>query len=189
MAEGCPHRIIVPMHFDGTFQQYVTLPLSFLQPLPDWVFRGGLNSPSPSAYTAALCSGSAALKAVQAACLLDSDVVLVIGIAGAIGHLCGLIAGHVFGAKVIGVDLAAKLEAVLAHDMRICDEIIAAPETDDPVSMRKFQEVLMAACTRLRCSSYGLRLPDAVVSAANAGTGFVGCENYVREGGTIVWTG
>ena len=179
VAECCQTCIQVPMHFNGTF----------LELLPDFVFRGGPKSPSPSAYTAALCSGSAALKAVQAANIQNSDVIVVIGVGGSIGHLCGLIAGQVFGAKVIGVDLASKLDAVLAHEMTICDETIAAPETDDPISLQVFKEALAVAATRLRRSPYDTRLPDALINAANTGMGFVGCENYVHDGGIIVWTG
>ncbi|KAK7409522.1 hypothetical protein QQX98_008306 [Neonectria punicea] len=108
LKTSCPSQLNAPKHISGTFQQYATVPISCLLDISDMML--GLGGPQDLAkYTAALCSGSAALKAVREATPKPGDVMVVVGICGAIGHLAGAIAKHVFGVKVIGVDFAWKI--------------------------------------------------------------------------------
>ncbi|KAI1611313.1 hypothetical protein EDD36DRAFT_489517 [Exophiala viscosa] len=59
--------------------------------------------------------------------LSADDIVIVLGVLGAIGHLAGMLAKNVFHAQVIGVDLAGKAEDNSALLESACDVFVPAP--------------------------------------------------------------
>lgn len=155
-------------------------------PLPRWIFDG-IAGPSPAAYTVALCSGSTALKALRAADPLPNDVVVVVGVAGSIGHLAGMMARHVFRAKVVGVDWAWK-ETASVSDAGAFDVFVPAPSSNGrpPGSFRGRIE---AACAELRGSASSAGLADAVIVTAGSAAAFENLPAYVRVGGSITCVG
>ncbi|XDG07558.1 hypothetical protein ABKA04_007173 [Annulohypoxylon sp. FPYF3050] len=191
---SCPKRISFPQHHNGSFQQFATVPRHTLIPLPDYVFDvdGAEGGVSPAVYTAALCSGSVAVKALKAANPKVGDVVVVIGIGGAIGGLTGLIAKHVYAANVIGVDVSSKAgDPSLngATDNAVCDVFLSVPETE--VRERRYASGLMQACRRLRGPNEALNdhAADSLICCSNRIAGFKNLVDYVCEGGTIIING
>ncbi|OTB09485.1 hypothetical protein M426DRAFT_6755 [Hypoxylon sp. CI-4A] len=186
---SCPKRINFPQHFNGTYQQFVTAPRHSVVPLPTYVFdsSGGVN---PAAYTAALCSGSAALKAVRAVNPKPGDVVAVFGIGGAVGNLTGLIAKHVYAAKVIGVDVKSKAGDTVFETKSgnaVCDIFLCAP---DAKTEKSFAAELMQACRKLRGPSEVFdHAADALICCSNRIVGFKDLVDYVCDGGSIVLNG
>ncbi|KAI1759238.1 GroES-like protein [Hypoxylon sp. FL1150] len=189
LPEQCARQMNSPKHYNGTFQQFMTVPWSCLVPLPEWVFdpHGGI---SPAIYTAAMCSGAAALKAVRAAGIRAGDVVVINGIAGGIGHLAGQIAKNVRGAKVIGLDLGWKIESLAPErSSSFCDHILATPNSSDLTSS-KFLHALEEICSSLRGRPIERRLADTVINCASTEEQqFTGLENIARDGGVVVYCG
>ncbi|KAF7558180.1 hypothetical protein G7Z17_g72 [Cylindrodendrum hubeiense] len=183
---SCPLQQNAPKHISGTFQQYATVPTSCLMPLPEAVLSGTLN---PALYTAALCSGSAALVSIQAAKIVSGDVVVVVGIAGAIGHLTGAIAKQVKGAKVIGIDLGWKIDELPANANEFGDIFLHAPTADSGEAWNAFKANLLEACTKLRPDSGLLRGADAVIISSSSIAAFKNLDEYVCDGGEIVCVG
>lgn len=137
----------------------------------------------PAMYTAALCSGAAALKSLREANVRKDDVVLVFGVGGGIGHLAGMIAKKIFGARVVGVDRGDKAEALkkyAAHD--IYDLFVAAPESlkDNDA----FPAEIYKACASLRGGCSDLTQPDAIVMAASSEDSYRWA-NLVRDKGVV----
>ncbi|KAI1442707.1 GroES-like protein [Annulohypoxylon stygium] len=190
---SCPKRVSFPQHHNGSFQQFATVPRHTLIPLPDYVFDvdGAEGGVSPAVYTAALCSGSAAVKALKAANPKAGDVVVVIGIGGAIGGLMGLIAKHVYAAKVISVDVSSKAgdpSLNIKTDNAVCDVFLAAPEAE--AEERKFASELMQACRRLRGPNEVFdHAADSLICCSNRIAGFKNLVDYVCDGGTIIING
>lgn len=188
--ESCPDQKAFPKHHSGCFQQYMTVPWSSLLPLPEWVFdaKDGFN---PAAYTGALCSGSAALKAAKAANIRPRDTVVVVGAMGGIGHLVGQMAKHVFGAKVVGVDLAVKVEATSSEDHSYCcDRLLPSPTSaDDPRSWDEFQERLRETYAELNGDDSEFLGADSVIVTASSASAFNRLDTYVRDGGSIICVG
>ncbi|CRG92309.1 hypothetical protein PISL3812_09366 [Talaromyces islandicus] len=144
---------------------------------------------SPAVYTVALCSGSAALRAVRVANVRPYDVVVVVGIAGAIGHLSGLILKKANGAKVIGVDLAWKLASLPPRCDEYCDRTLAMPDVKDQTLRLKFLCEIRELCNELRRTSSCPRLADAVINTATSADAFLGLHEVVCDGGYIVCVG
>lgn len=188
LPESCSRQIIIPKHCNGTYQEFATLPWSSLVPLPEWVFDQQ-SKISPALYATALCSGSAALRAVREASVHPNDVVIVIGIMGAIGHLCGLILRKVYAAKVIGIDLAWKLEATTQESEEYYDKTLAIPDRNDRTSEIKFYSALEEFCRDLRGGCSPPRLADSVINTATSSDAFQGLEELVCDGGYIVCVG
>ena len=191
IPESCKDQKNFPKHHSGTFQQYMTVPWTSLMPLPPWVFesRTALNQAS---FTAALCSGSTALKALRAANVQTNDVLVITGICGGIGHLAGMMAKSVFGARVIGVDWAGKEKLFSSEACRIYDKFV--PVVKGSIEENNLggvsQAELLSACAELRGSSViESYLSDAVIVTASSSIGLGGFPDYVRDGGSIVFVG
>ncbi|KAK7413389.1 hypothetical protein QQX98_007766 [Neonectria punicea] len=181
---SCPHQLNLPKHVQGTFQQYVTAPASCLLPIPDRFLQ---READIAALTSALCSGSTALKALKEGDVRAEEVVVVIGIAGAIGHLTGAIAKQVRGAKVIGTDLASKLDSV--HSSHVVDVLLKAPQVSTSDARTAFKTRLVETCTKLRGDKTLARAADVVIVAASTGVAFQNLEDFVCDGGRIVCVG
>lgn len=182
IPDACINQKNFPKHHDGTFQEYVTAPWTSFMPL-DATSLDSDMSLDPALYTTALCSGAVALKALRESNLRRNDVVLIFGIAGAIGHLAGMIARKIFGVMVIGVDRAEKVEALLGSATDdLFDVLIAAPEglNDDATFAAKVNK----ACTDLRGGCMELKQPDAIIMAASSEEPYRWA-NLVRDGGIV----
>ncbi|KAH7131320.1 chaperonin 10-like protein [Dactylonectria macrodidyma] len=184
LSTSCPYQLNLPKHVQGTFQQYVTAPVSCLLPIPDSFVR---SKADVAALTSALCSGSTALKALKEADVRAEEVVVVIGIAGAIGHLTGAIAKQIRGAKVIGTDLASKLDSLPAS--HVADVLLEAPQVSSCDARTNFQTRLVETCGKLRGEKTIARAADVVIVAASTGAAFQNLEDYVCDGGRIVCVG
>lgn len=171
----------------------MTAPWSSLVPLPSWVFDGVSSSGGvwPGAYTAALCSGSTALKAVQTTNVHAGDIVVVVGVLGGIGHLVGQIARSVFGARVVGVDIEAKASSAADEQKygHCYDRLLAAPNIADASSWESFMKNLENACQDLRGNTLEDSCADAVIVTASKYEAFHGLDSYVRDGGSITCVG
>ncbi|CAI7640657.1 unnamed protein product [Penicillium crustosum] len=167
---SCPSQLNVPKHITGTFQEYATVPISCLVPLPDALLQGDVDL---AFCTAALCSGSTALVSVRAAKASLGDVVIVVGVAGAIGHLTGAIAKEVFGARVIGIDLKSKIDEIQSQDYGdYSDILLGAPETDMGDAWLSFHSMLMQSCEKLRRNHGVRRAAEAVIVASSSFSAF-----------------
>ncbi|CAG9978490.1 unnamed protein product [Clonostachys byssicola] len=186
LPTSCPTQVNIPRQVMGTFQQFVTLPVSCLLDLPNDLIDGGIPL---QVYTAALCSGSTALAGLKMAEVGHGDVILVMGILGAIGHLTGSIAKHVMGAKVIGVDLKWKIDQLPANANHFGDVFLPAPEASSLTSSCEFQHQLSTTCTLLRKHTSFQRNADVVIVASSCAEAFESLENYVCDGGRIVCLG
>lgn len=177
----------IPNDIKGTFQEYVTVPTSSLIDLTHILLP--LGDATLGTYAAALCSGSAALVALKEAPPRAGDVVIVIGIAGAIGHLTGGIAKQVFGAKVIGIDLGWKIDSLESQASEFADLLFQAPPEDDEEAKSKLFSDLIDASTRLR-HAHGLRRgAQSVIVAASTAGAFTDLHRYVCDGGKIICVG
>lgn len=184
---SCPSQLNVPKHITGTFQEYTTVPTSCLVPLPNVFLRGDVDL---AFCTAALCSGSTALVSVRSAKVGLGDVVIVVGVAGAIGHLTGAIAKQVFGARVIGIDLQSKIDVVRLQDHGdYSDILLSAPETDSGDAWADFHSMLMQSCEKLRRNHSLQRAAEAVIVASSSFSAFRRLDEYVCDGGRIVCVG
>ncbi|EXF79129.1 hypothetical protein CFIO01_09526 [Colletotrichum fioriniae PJ7] len=186
VPESCPKQTTFPRHHNGTFQQYMTAPYTSLMPLPDFIFdeTAGLGI---GVYTTALCSGTAALRALKAANPVPGDVVIVSGVYGGIGHLAGMMARNVFGAKVVGIDLAWKGKALGSRAADVFDEFIAAP-----VSVSERMEVverISDACGRLRTAGETRRGANSLLVTSGDESAFEGLIDYVCDGGSVICVG
>lgn len=140
----------------------------------------------PSAYAAALCSGSAALKALRAAKPRTHGVIVVFGIAGSIGHLVGLMAKNIYGAKVIGVDVEGKSRDRIFEKGDICDRFVVFPEDSE---QETFQGTILKHCENLRGQKTVLQGADSLIVCANRMSGFKDLTRYVCDGGSIIIVG
>ncbi|KAL3468850.1 chaperonin 10-like protein [Aspergillus californicus] len=189
LPTSCPFQLNTPKQIPGTFQEYITVPSCVLVPLPETISE---SSTDLALYAAALCSGSTALKSLRVASLRPGDVIVVVGVMGAIGHLVGMIAKQVLGAKVIGVDLAAKVRRVVpAEQQDYIDILLAAPECDEGVVWEGFHATLAKACAQLRRDQgEGVsRAAEAVIVTSSSREGFQKLDEYVCDGGTIICVG
>ncbi|KAK1846838.1 hypothetical protein CCHR01_10524 [Colletotrichum chrysophilum] len=155
-------------------------------PLPNFVFDEGMGI-SPWMYTTALCSGAAALRALKSANPSPGDVVIVSGVCGGIGHLAGMMARNVFKAKVIGIDLAWKAEALGSRAADTFDEFIAAP--DQATDWDEFRRSISDACQRLRNAKEARRNADYLIVTSGCETAFEGLIDYVCDGGSVICVG
>lgn len=182
IPDACINQKNFPKHHDGTFQEYVTAPWTSFMPLDATALDSDMSL-DPALYTAALCSGAAALKALRESNVRQNDVVLIFGVAGAIGHLAGMIARKIFGALVVGVDRAEKVEALAGSAAdELFDTFVAAPEgLNDDAS---FATKVNKACTDLRDGCVEPKQPDAIIMAASSEEPYRWA-NLVRDGGTV----
>ncbi|CAG9992970.1 unnamed protein product [Clonostachys byssicola] len=186
LETSCVNQYNIPKHRNGTLQQFMAVPTSYLMELH------GLPEIDKdlSKYCAALCSGSAALRAIRNANTSPGDVVVVVGILGGIGHLVGMLAKQVFALKVIGVDLKSKIDVFPAkHTVMACDVLLPAVEDQDPTALVKLQDKIAVSCARLRNDTGTPRAADAVVVTSSRMSGFQRLENFVCDGGSIVCVG
>lgn len=181
---SCPDQINVPRQVSGTFQQYITIPISCLVPLPDDVF----SWKSIPSYTAALCSGSTALTTLRSASTRAGHVVVVVGIPGAIGHLIGAIAKQVLGAKVIGVDLGWKINSLLVGFDHFGDAFLPASDGTEE-GWSSFKTAMLRATAHLRKGDGLSRGADAVLVSSSTASAFTKLNEYVCDGGSIVCVG
>ncbi|CAK7222728.1 hypothetical protein SBRCBS47491_004958 [Sporothrix bragantina] len=187
VPESCSKQENFARTLAGTFQEYVTAPWDSFMPVPDWVL-GESDIVSPHLYTAALCSGAAALKAVKNAAVRPGDVVVVLGVAGGIGHLTGLLAKSAMHAKVIGVDMASKRD-ILDHGA--CDIFVPIADSGpgSPKDWDAFQREIADAVQWLRPRGSAVRKADSVIVTASTETAFGNLCDYVCDGGSIVCVG
>ncbi|KAL4793230.1 chaperonin 10-like protein [Aspergillus venezuelensis] len=201
LQTSCPFQLNTPKQIPGSFQEYITVPRTVLVPLPlplplpsTAILK---DQPDTALYATALCSGSTALASVRATCLNPGDVLVVIGAMGAIGHLAGMVAKNVFGAKVIGVDLPGKVcRAARAEYMEYCDGLLAAPQCHQGAAWDKFCGALLQACADLRSEQNQqrggrgvARAAEAVLVASSGIEAFQRLDEYVCDGGRIVCAG
>jgi propanol-preferring alcohol dehydrogenase len=186
LPESCPRQLAFPKDLNGTFQHYITVPRHSVIQLPEYVFAR--DSPiHPSMYAAALCSGSAALKALKAAQLRPQAVIVVFGIAGSIGHLVGLMAKHIYGAKVIGVDVASKAGERMVKTGDVCARFLPAPR--HPEQEKAFQQSILKLCEELRGHTNVLTGADSAIVCANRVSAFNNLTSYVCDGASIIIVG
>ncbi|PYI28094.1 hypothetical protein BP00DRAFT_428722 [Aspergillus indologenus CBS 114.80] len=196
---SCPFQLNVPLQITGTFQQFATVPISCLVHLPENLLddSSSSNNVDPALYTSALCSGSTALVSLRAARISPGDVVVVVGVLGAIGHLTGMLAKQVQRARVIGVDLAAKTRAVTQEHQDYqdyCDVLLGAPESyEEGEAWQVFHKRLLQACAQLR-RGHGrnggvARAAEAVIVTSSSVSSFQRLDEYVCDGGTVVCAG
>ncbi|KAH7124331.1 chaperonin 10-like protein [Dactylonectria macrodidyma] len=189
LQTSCPHQMNTTKDINGTFQRYATFPVSCLLPLPE----GLIDEGTPVArYCAALCSGSAALRALRDGQTQAGDVLVVVGIAGGIGHLVGTIAKHVLGLKVIGVDRQWKVDSLTAEQAdRMAHTFLPTPEehNDSETNTSIFRSTLLESCMRLRGSIGVPRCAETVIVAASEIGAFRHLEDYVCDGGRIICLG
>lgn len=167
---------------------FATLPVSCLLPLSEEI----LNNDTHIKCCAALCSGSAAFRALRGAQTQSGDVLLVVGVAGGIGHLVGTMAKNTLGLRVIGVDKQSKLETLTAEQARrISHVLIPAPEedVDNQVGSRRFKDALLEACTSLRGGIGVPRGAETVIVAGSEMGAFRHLEDYVCDGGQVICLG
>lgn len=176
----------IPNDIPGTFQEYITVPLTALTFLPNGLLDGAVN---PSLYAAALCSGSTALTALKAARPGAGDVVAVVGIAGAIGHLTGALARHVFGARVVGIDLGEKIDAMGETSDHYADLLLHAPSKYDEESLSRYFSGVTDAAMELRQTPGVRRAAQCVIVSASTTEAFKNLDRYVCDGGRIVCVG
>ncbi|TPR10367.1 Sugar (and other) transporter family protein [Aspergillus niger] len=190
LPESCVHRTTYPA-LTGTMQEYITVPYRHLQPLPqDYVTHlradGGM-----ALYVAAFCSGAAALKSLRTAAPRPGDVVLVSGVLGAIGHLVGMIAKKVYGARVVGVDLGWKWNRLNAVPQMI-EAISGDGCVGFDLSQDRFLRQLERACAQLREEEVTFTpagRADSVIVCASSAAAFQRLEDLVRDGGSIIIVG
>lgn len=157
-------------------------------PLPDDLLCSA-DPKGNARYTAALCSGSTALRALRNAQTRPGDVVAIVGVLGAIGHLAGAIAKHVFGARVIGIDLKRKIDKLPVESEHFGDIFIAAPQEGEPRQLGIFCRDLRDACSKLRVNTETARLADSLIACGSTGSSFSNLDEYVCDGGSIVCVG
>lgn len=189
LPTSCPGQLNAPKHIAGTFQEYATVPTSCLVALPDGIL--GTAASDPAALCAALCSGSAALTALRAARVAAGSIVVVAGVAGAIGHLAGAMARRVFGARVVGIDLGWKCDLLRqqkGHE-QYADVLLDAVAAATGQEWSDLEARLVRACTRLRPDKALARAADAVVVCASSESAFQNLDKYVCDGGRIVCVG
>ncbi|VUC31666.1 unnamed protein product [Clonostachys rosea] len=186
LPESCPMQTNFPKHHNGTFQEYLTVSIESLMKLPQWIFDGS-STVSPGQYTAGLCSGAAAGRALKKINPRHGDVVVITGVAGGIGHIAGMLARNVYGAKVIGVDWGWKYNALGPMAAKIFDAFVPAPE--EGVSWASFQAKIEEECTKLRGPAVSSRKADGLVIAVSTKVGYQNIGDYVRDGGSIVCVG
>ncbi|OJJ30546.1 hypothetical protein ASPWEDRAFT_164811 [Aspergillus wentii DTO 134E9] len=187
LPTSCPFQLNTPKQIPGTFREYATVPISCLVPLPYGILCGSVE---PALYATALCSGSTALKSLRAARLSPGDVVIVVGGAGAIGHLTGMIAKQVLRSSVIGVDLEEKVSGLITQDhQEYCDIFLGAPETHEGAAWNRFHSMLLRACSQLRGDHGAVRAAEAVVVTSSSFSSFQRLDEYVCDGGSIVCAG
>ncbi|EQB49237.1 hypothetical protein CGLO_11439 [Colletotrichum gloeosporioides Cg-14] len=96
-------------------------------------------------------------------------------------------ARNVFKAKVIGIDLAWKAEALGSRAADTFDEFIAAP--DQAIDWNEFQRSISDACQRLRNAKEARRNADYLVVTSGCETAFEGLIDYVCDGGSVICVG
>ncbi|GAA85318.1 hypothetical protein AKAW_03432 [Aspergillus luchuensis IFO 4308] len=143
----------------------------------------------PAWYASALCSGSTALVSLRAAKLQPGDIAIVVGIAGAIGHLTGMIAKNVLRVKVIGIDLGSKIGDLMSVHHDFADVLLEAPSPHDDQLWSKFHADLLETCVQLRGGHGVERAAEAVIVTSSELSGFQRLEEYICDGGTIVCAG
>ncbi|KAJ5748416.1 GroES-like protein [Penicillium nucicola] len=183
---SCPFQINVPRHVHGTFQTYMTIPTTCLVYLPEVFMNADIDL---ALYATALCSGSTALMSLRAAKVKPGDVVVVVGVAGAIGHMTGAIAKHVLRARVIGIDVRFKVEPLPHGYSDYSDILLSAVEAVDSHSWSEFQARLLDACELLRHDKSLQRKAEAVIIASSSFSAFQQLDDYVCDGGRIVCVG
>lgn len=148
--------------------------------------EGGID---PALYASALCSGSTGLTSLKAANLKPGDVVIVTGIAGGIGHLTGAIAKNLFQAKVIGIDLASKIDTLPQEWEDYSDIRISPPVTNHDADWSTFHSVLLAACKELRGGQGISHGADAIIVTSSSFSSFHRLDRFVCDGGRIICVG
>ncbi|CAH0055634.1 unnamed protein product [Clonostachys solani] len=187
LETSCINQYNIPKHRNGTLQEFMAVPTSYLMEL-----HGSLSESDQdlSKYCAALCSGSAALRAIRNANANPGDIVVVVGVLGGIGHLVGMLAKRVFALNVIGVDLKSKIDTFPSKNAgMVCDVLLPATDGQDPVALVELQDKIAVSCARLRNDTCTSRAADAVIVASSRMSGFQGLENFVCDGGSIVCVG
>ncbi|GLB05368.1 hypothetical protein AtubIFM57258_000648 [Aspergillus tubingensis] len=186
LPTSCPKQSNAPKQIQGTFQQYARVPLDALVALPETIMNGDID---PAWYASALCSGSTALVSLRAAKLQPGDIAIVVGIAGAIGHLTGMIAKNVLRVKVIGIDLGSKIGDLMSVHHDFADVLLEAPSPHDDQLWSKFHADLLETCVQLRGGHGVDRAAEAVIVTSSELSGFQRLEEYICDGGTIVCAG
>ncbi|OJK01968.1 hypothetical protein ASPACDRAFT_40784 [Aspergillus aculeatus ATCC 16872] len=138
-------------------------------------------------YAAALCSFAAASKTLRKLNSSPEDVVLISGIAGAIGNLAGQIARNVYKTKVIGVDLPEKQPGLGPRNSRCYDAFV--PVNRDSEGSTSFIEGLSRACSDLRGPGVSPTMADGVIVTAGSTAPYTNPIQYLREGGAIFCVG
>lgn len=188
MPTSCPLQKNAPKQLSGSFQEYVTVDTESLLFIPQDII-GKVHQ--PEILCGALCSGAAALMALRAAKLTANMVVVVVGVAGSIGNYTATMAKGIFGARVIGVDVAWKVEELRRRGCdNYADILLAGPsDEEDTDAVSSLKTAILHGCAELRPQHAMARAADAVIVTASSATAFRRLESYVCDGGWIVCSG
>ncbi|RTE72057.1 hypothetical protein BHE90_013537 [Fusarium euwallaceae] len=187
LLTSCPFQLNAPKQVSGTFKEYATVPTSCLVHLPQALSNEGTDI--LPYYTAALCSGSTALMALKGAKVGPEHVIVVVGMAGGIGNMVGMMAKQVRHAKVIGIDLSHKINRLPSSSDQFGDIFLSAPNTVDAESRVEHANAIIEACRKLRGGSGVLRGADSVIICGSTPEAFRNVHDYVCDGGRIVCVG
>ncbi|EEU48280.1 uncharacterized protein NECHADRAFT_75684 [Fusarium vanettenii 77-13-4] len=187
LLTSCPFQLNSPKQVSGTFKEYATVPTSCLVRLPEALSKEG-TAMLPY-YTTALCSGSTALMALKGAEVGPEHVVVVVGVAGAIGNMAGMMAKQVRHAKVIGIDLSNKIIRLPPNSDQFGDIFLSAPLTADVESRVEHANAVIEACRKLRGGRGVLRGADSVIICGSTPEAFRSVHDYVCDGGRIICVG
>ncbi|RSM18686.1 hypothetical protein CDV31_002406 [Fusarium ambrosium] len=187
LLTSCPFQLNAPKQVSGTFKEYATVPTSCLVHLPEALSNEGTYM--LPYYTAALCSGSTALMALKGAKVGPEHVIVVVGVAGGIGNMVGMMAKQVRHAKVIGIDLSHKIDQLPPSSNQFGDIFLSAPTAVDAESRVEHANAIIEACRKLRGDSGVLRGADSVIICGSTPDAFRNVHYYVCDGGRIVCVG
>jgi propanol-preferring alcohol dehydrogenase len=128
--------------------------------------------------------------ALKSAHVATGKVVVVSGVAGAIGHLTAAMARQIYGAKAIGIDFGWKNDILRKkHHGEIADILLDVPEDTHGEAWVEFTTALTRSCMRLRHDKGTERAADSLIICASKESAFKQMEDYICDGGRIVCSG
>ncbi|KAF6828092.1 hypothetical protein CPLU01_08689 [Colletotrichum plurivorum] len=188
MPTSCPHQKNAPKQLSGSFQEYLTVDVESLLFIPENIIS---RVNQPEILCGALCSSAAALMALRTAKVTANKVIVVIGVAGSIGNYTASMAKSIFGAQVVGVDVAWKVEELRRRGFGDYADILLGVPTDETEAdaAASLKAAILKVCAELRPQNAMARAADAVIVTASSATAFQKLESYVCDGGWIVCSG
>jgi len=96
-------------------------------------------------------------------------------------------AKHIYGARVIGVDVESKARDRMVKDGDVCDRFLPAP--GNPEQEKAFQQSILKLCEDLRGHKNVLIGADSAIICANRASGYNNLTSYVCDGAAIIIVG